>query len=185
MEQDLVRLLPLIPDLRNEAKKIKKLRGSTLPDDDLVDRFLVMHARAVLKRFDPSIGEFWHYIRSSFWYFANSAIAEEHRAIRRSVPESQFTNGELGSFQVELMDGRPDSDPSQIALATERCSAVNEALQMLSAKEQFLVALRYHGGLSMRQIAKLVELPSAGAAQKAVERAAEKLRPRLKEFSTP
>jgi RNA polymerase sigma factor (sigma-70 family) len=118
----------------------------------------MQHMRGFRSR---SQGSFFAYLRQ---VLMNALRDEVRRAVRRPRGPG-------------IDDTLPDPAPSQLEelLGREKLAVYEEALANLSAKDQELVFLRIEFGLSHREIAEAIGLPSENAARMAVTRAIERL----------
>ncbi|MEZ5990072.1 MAG: sigma-70 family RNA polymerase sigma factor [Planctomycetota bacterium] len=79
------------------------------------------------------------------------------------------------SLSESLFAGREDS-PSEVVRGRELEERLEQGMLALGARYREVLSLRIHGGLSFREIAEVMELPSENTANVLFARAREKLR---------
>lgn len=93
------------------------------------------------------------------WLFriARSIVAGHYRGRRPVVPLE-----DAGEHAVAEAEARPG--PEAQVVATQEVEALKEALQLLSAREQEIIRLRFVAGLTNRAIAKAIGLREGNVA---------------------
>jgi len=86
-------------------------------------------------------------------------------------------SAEATSAVQELVD--PSPDPEMLASLHEIQDAVSRALRQLNDGERLLIRLRFHEGLSLEQVARLVGLKDAQTTDRRIREIIERLRVRL------
>lgn len=125
---------------RDEARKFHTRMGCRLDFDDLYSEALMVMTRAS-RHFQPELGCFKAFIRRAI----NNGMIDYVRG-RRHQPATleSFDVGELS-----ILDSRRSLDPDDR-------EAMDQACENMSWKCRFLLTLRYHGGMSFREIAEIM-----------------------------
>jgi RNA polymerase sigma factor (sigma-70 family) len=83
-----------------------------------------------------------------------------------------------GNHQEELLTALPaqQADPEQLAIENERKSRLRRVLAHLDARERLLIRLRFEEGVTLNQIAKLLDLGNAQRVDRLIQEILTRLR---------
>ena len=122
--------------------------------------------------------------RSSFytWFYRILVnLCLDYKRRNKRAPAAEFDETAVGQMEPSHEPARPRA-PEQQVLARQISLRVGEALEALPAKQRAAFVLKNHQGLSIREIAELMET-AEGTVKVHLHRAVTALRQRLAEFA--
>ena len=94
---------------------------------------------------------------------------------RKPKEESLSSRPDEGSLTLEERLSSREPDPEAMAQASERRSALWDAMGRLSSEERLLLRLRYELDLPLREVARLGDLPDPQTAHRRIDKALRRL----------
>ena len=151
-----------LPRLRRWASgRLPRWARDAGDTQDLVQETLIQVFRHV-EKFEPRReGAFQAYLRQAVMNRIRNAVRDRGRRPDDTALDEAMPSGELS--------------PLERAIGTERLERYDAALSRLRPIEREAIVARLEMGCSYREMATLLELPSADAARKAAQRALVKL----------